>query len=311
MATGLIERLRAQGYSFCIIDPEGDYDELEDAVVLGSPDARRRSTSACSCWASPTRTRVINLLGIEAQRPAAFFMTLFARIRDLRAQTGRPHWLIVDEAHHVMPADWQPTELALPERLDGVLLVSVTPASIAPTALRLVDTLIVLGDKPREMLREFAEANEIGAAVELPRRTLERARRWSGTRRQARPPLCRARAQPHRARRHLRKYAEGELREDRSFYFRGPRRKTESARAEPHRVHGSGRWRRRGHLAFHLRSGRNLRWLRGGIKDENLAGQRRGDRARERRTQLPRANRCASSSKSAIRCRRNKQRRLL
>ena len=38
LATGFVERLRAQGYSFCIIDPEGDYDSFEAAVVLGGAE---------------------------------------------------------------------------------------------------------------------------------------------------------------------------------------------------------------------------------------------------------------------------------
>ena len=34
-STGILERLAAQGYQYCVIDPEGDYAELEGAVVLG------------------------------------------------------------------------------------------------------------------------------------------------------------------------------------------------------------------------------------------------------------------------------------
>ena len=39
VVAGLVERLRAANYNFCIIDPEGDYDSVESAVVLGSPGA--------------------------------------------------------------------------------------------------------------------------------------------------------------------------------------------------------------------------------------------------------------------------------
>ena len=86
-------------------------------------------------------------------------MTLFARIRDLRAKTGRPHWLIVDEVHHVLPADWKPAELNLPQQLDGVLMISVTPSAVSATAVGLVETVIVIGEKPDEMLGEFAAVN--------------------------------------------------------------------------------------------------------------------------------------------------------
>ena len=40
LTTGLIERLNAKHYGFCVIDPEGDYDVLEDAAVLGSRRSR-------------------------------------------------------------------------------------------------------------------------------------------------------------------------------------------------------------------------------------------------------------------------------
>src|SRR5204863_357016 len=35
--TGLLERLAAAGYQFCLIDPEGDYPAFADAVVIGDP----------------------------------------------------------------------------------------------------------------------------------------------------------------------------------------------------------------------------------------------------------------------------------
>ena len=111
----------------------------------------------------PDQNAVINLLGVKLNDRPWFFLSLFARIRELRARTGRPHWLIVDEAHHAMPANWRPTDQNLPERLEGVLMVSVSPKLVAPSVLRALDTLIVLGDRPREMLREFTDANRMRA----------------------------------------------------------------------------------------------------------------------------------------------------
>src|SRR5690606_39381842 len=40
LVTGVLERLVEREFQFCVIDPEGDYAELEDAVVLG--DARQQ-----------------------------------------------------------------------------------------------------------------------------------------------------------------------------------------------------------------------------------------------------------------------------
>jgi HAD superfamily hydrolase (TIGR01484 family) len=271
VAAGLVERLRTNGYSFCIIDPEGDYDAVESAVVLGNPQHAPTIDECIQLLGKPEENAVINLLGLKVNDRPWFFMTLFARIRDLRARTGRPHWLIVDEAHHVMPANWQPTDLTLPERLEGVLMVSVTPSLMSAAVLRSIDTLIVLGEKPKEMLREFTDANE-RAPVDPPRASLEAGTAviWNKTA-NAQPLLVRLEPSRTERRRHLRKYAEGELPEDRSFYFRGPQGKLK-LRA-PNLITfmdladgvDDDTW------LFHLRQGEISEWLRRGIKDEALA----------------------------------------
>jgi hypothetical protein len=268
---GLVERLRAANYNFCIIDPEGDYDSVESAVVLGNPEHAPTVDECLQLLSKPDQNVVINLLGVKLDDRPWFFLSLFSRIRELRARAGRPHWLIVDEAHHAMPANWRPTDQNLPERLEGVVMVSVSPNLVAPSVLRALDTLIVLGEKPREMLREFADANRSTAPGDVPE-ALESgtALLWSKSAADASTLL---RVEPSRTerRRHLRKYAEGELPEDRSFYFRGPEGKLNL------RAHNlilfmdladgvdDDTW------EFHRRKGEISQWLRQEIKDEELA----------------------------------------
>ena len=271
LAVGLVERLRSKGYSFCIVDPEGDYDAVEGAAVLGSPERAPSVEECMQLLAKAGENAVINLLGIKFNERPNFFVSLFSRIRDLRAKTGRPHWLIVDEAHHVLPADWKPAEAVLPQKLDGTLMVSVTPSAVAPAALRLVDTLIVIGKKPREMLDEFAQANETSA----PEGALDKipeggALLWHLSP-QEKPKFLTLEPTRTERKRHLRKYAEGSLGEDRSFYFRGPEGKMKL------RAHNlvvftdladgvdEETW------LHHWRRGEISQWLRSCIKDENLA----------------------------------------
>jgi HAD superfamily hydrolase (TIGR01484 family) len=273
VATGLVERLHARGYTFCIIDPEGDYDDVASAAVLGSPEHAPTVDECIHLLSKSGTSAVINLLALSLADRPWFFTTLFAQVRDLRARTGRPHWLIVDEAHHVMPANWQPTDTTMPERLDGVLLVSVTPSLVATPVLRRIDTLIVLGDKPDEMLCEFAQANEL-ERVDAPRASLEpgSALVWDKTTGAA--PLL-VRFQPSRTerKRHLRKYAEGELPEDRSFYFRGPegklRLRAQNLITFLDLADGvdDDTWR------YHLGRGDVSEWLKVAVKDEALAVQ--------------------------------------
>ncbi len=271
ISIGLIERLSAKQYSFCVIDPEGDYDLVEGAAVLGSPDRAPSVDECMQLLAKPDQNAVINLVGLKLSDRPNFFLTLLPRIRDLRAKTGRPHWLVVDEAHHVMPAGWQPTDVVLPQRLDGTLLVSVTPSVVAATALRLVDTLVVIGEKPREMVHEFAQANGIPAPV-VPAEKIPQgeALLWH---KDAGVGLQRMVLEPARMerRRHLRKYSEGSLPEDRSFFFRGAEGKLKL------RAHNlivfldladgvdEDTWR------FHWNRGEVSSWIRVCIKDEGLA----------------------------------------
>ncbi len=273
LTTGLIERLNAKHYNFCVIDPEGDYDVLEDAAVLGSPDRAPAVDECMQLLAKPHQNAVINLVGLALSDRPAFFMTLFARVRDLRAKTGRPHWLIVDEVHHVLPADWKPAELNLPKKLDGVVAISVGPSAIAPSAVALLDTVIVLGQKPNEMLREFAELNGKGAAPSpLARIPKGEAVVWHKNGAAAPAHFAIEPCKTER-RRHIRKYAEGELPEERSFYFRGPENKlklrAQNLMAFTDLADGvdAETW------LFHWQRGDVSSWLLRNVKDEELTGQ--------------------------------------
>jgi hypothetical protein len=213
---------------------------------------------------------VINLLGLKLADRPAHFMSLFTRILDIRAKSGHPHWLIVDEAHHVLPVDWQPTDIVLPQRLDGFLMVSVSPALIAPAAVKLVDSIVVLGDKPREMLQEFATAKEMApptlAVTKIPQ---GQALLWNADRNE--PQLVTLEPTKTDRRRHLRKYAEGSLGDDRAFWFRGPENKLK-LRAQNLITFldladgvDEETW------LHHWRKGEISDWLRRCVKDEELA----------------------------------------
>jgi HAD superfamily hydrolase (TIGR01484 family) len=273
LTTGLIERLNAKRYGFCVIDPEGDYDVLEDAAVLGSPDRAPSVDECMQLLAKPNQNAVINLVGLAFSDRPAFFMTLFARIRDLRAKTGRPHWLIVDEVHHVLPADWKPAELNLPQELDGVLMISVSPSAVSETALQLVKTVIVIGEKPAQMLREFAEVNgKTPPGSPMDKIPKGEALLWH---KDSKTPPEHFAIEPCKTerRRHIRKYAEGTLPEERSFYFQGPDKKL-NLRAPNLIVFtdladgvDAETW------LYHWQRGDVSGWLRRCVKDQELTDQ--------------------------------------
>ena len=222
VAVGLVERLKSKGYAFCIIDPEGDYDAVEGAAVLGSPERAPSVDECMQLLAKPGENAVINLVGLKFRDRPGYFMTLFTRMRELRARTGRPHWLVVDEAHHVLPADWQPTDHVLPpatrwctagERgcdLDcGSSAASFSTRSSSSVTSR---ATWCASSHRQSKLRP----------LKSPWKRCRKARRCSGTRLRGnnRGSSRSSRRRPN-GNGICAKYAEGSLGEDRSFYFRG------------------------------------------------------------------------------------------
>src|SRR5262249_31610487 len=85
VATGLIERFAARGYSFCVVDPEGDYDAMAAAVVLGTPE-RAPGIDEAMQLLERREDAVLNLVGMPLADRPAFFLALLPRLAALRAQ---------------------------------------------------------------------------------------------------------------------------------------------------------------------------------------------------------------------------------
>jgi hypothetical protein len=271
LATGLLERLAQSEYTYCVLDPEGDYEAMPGAVTLGSADRAASDEEVLHLLRKPGESAVVNLIALPlADRPACF-AKLLPHLVELRSRSGQPHWLVIDETHHMLPAGWQRGVAAQPERLHSVLQITVHPALIAQRNLRDVDTLIAVGDEPERMFQEFAEAVE-AVPPEVERGPLAKGEALVWFRG---PPerVIRMRIAPGTVerRRHTRKYAEGELPPDRSFYFRGPDGRL-NLRAQNLILFlqladgvDDETW------LHHLRDGDYSRWVRDNVKDEELA----------------------------------------
>src|SRR5579871_4337611 len=274
IVTGLIERMTEQGYQQCIVDPEGDYAHDEGAVVLGSAKHAPTVDEVIDVLASPGRNVVANLLGLELDQRPLFATALLPRLLDLRARLGRPHWIVLDETHHLLPATWQAADPALAAQLSGMLLVTVHPKHVSPVVLRAVDHVVAIGRTPQEALDEFAAAR----GERAPRLPMGETGLAAGEAFIWSPPernTARVRTIPGRGERtrHARKYAEGALEPDESFYFRGPDDRL-NLRAQNLQFFlqvadgvDAGTW------LYHLRRRDYSAWMRKSIKDEGLAGE--------------------------------------
>jgi HAD superfamily hydrolase (TIGR01484 family) len=285
-ATSFLEALAEQHYQFCITDPEGDYDSLPLAITLGGPQRGPTVDEILQLLKRPEENAVVNLVGLPLADRPPFFLALLTRLLEMRARTGRPHWLVVDEAHHLLPASWEPGTLALPQGLKSTLFITVHPNQVAAAALASVGSVVAVGKAPEETVRQFC-----GVVKEkppgVPAGALQAGEVMFWARGAGQPPR-KVRVTPSRTerQRHTRKYAEGELPPERSFYFRGPDRKL-NLRAQNLMLFlqmadgvDDETWR------HHLRAGEYSRWFREAIKDEALASEAEGV---ERRADLPAA----------------------
>lgn len=224
-ATAFLERLGEQGYQYCIIDPEGDYAALEGAVVLGDEQGAPGIDEILTSLERPDVNLVINLVHIGLHDRPGYFERLLPRLLEIYARTGRPHWLVMDEAHHVLPAEHSPLTPALLGELPPILWVTVYPDHLSHISLEQVDLMVAIGQDPEGTLKKFASAlRQPAPGVEIAALETGEALLWDH--RHGRT-VQKIRIDPPREkmRRHKRKYAQGDMGPELSFYFQGPEQK--------------------------------------------------------------------------------------
>jgi len=273
VTTTFLERLAAAGYQYCVVDPEGDYEGLSDTIAVDGPEPRALIGAVLEILAGPDQRVSVSLSDLRLEERPAFFGALLLRLQELRATTGRPHWIIVDEAHHLMPSEWEPARTALPGELTSLLFVTVHPDHVSRAALALVDTVVIVGRDASTTVDALARAqgqHMWSTPDGLDDPALGEAWLLSEG---APAVLFNVLAPASDRRRHRRKYAKGELGTDKSFYFRGPderlnlRAQNLSTFAQLADGVDDETW------THHLRRHDYSKWFREAIKDPVLADE--------------------------------------
>jgi HAD superfamily hydrolase (TIGR01484 family) len=262
---GLLQTLIESEYQVCLIDPEGDYGSFPGTTTVGDDKHAPAIEQVLQNLEKPAAQVIVNLVGVAMADRPDFFVRLLPRLQELRLRTGRPHWIVVDEAHHLLPAQWAPGSAELAGEQNNIILITVHPDRMPHAALKAIDVVVCIGPSAENVTHSFPDAPRL-APVDLPSGEALVWFRRSGAIRQIEYIASTA-----ERKRHQRKYAHGELAEDRSFYFRGPDLKL-NLRAQNlitfvQLAEGvdDGTW------MYHLRCGDYSRWFREDIKDPELA----------------------------------------
>lgn len=273
-ASALVERLVAAGYQICLIDPEGDYDDGlgPSSVVIGDADSTPSAQEVIGLLEQPNQSVVVNLLAVPIPDRPGFFEHLLPQITAHSTRVGRPHWLVVDEAHHLLPRALEAKTVDVVAELGALMLITVHPEAVSPAVLKALNTVVAVGEEPASAINAVAQQTDAKApSVDVGEPVSGRLALW----RTGEPNAAPVDLEPPKAerRRHRRKYALGTMSPDKSFYFRGP---DERLNLRAHNLAlflqiGDGvdeeTW------AHHRRQGDYSEWIRETIGDDDLAEQ--------------------------------------
>ena len=151
-ATRFLSRVVAAGYQCCLVV---DDRRVEGVAGVGTKDRPPDLGEVMELLQRPDRHAAVCLTGVPLRDRPALLAALLPRLQELRARLGRPHWIMIDDAHHLFPDGPAPAAPSLPRDLGGLLLITAHPERLSGAVLQAVDTVLAAGDRPEETLRPF------------------------------------------------------------------------------------------------------------------------------------------------------------
>lgn len=223
LTTTFIEALVETNYQFCLVDPEGDYTDFPDAVVIGDSNHVPVIEEAMKMLTNSYQNVIICLLGIPFEKRPYFFNEFITKYTGLKNKKGHPHWLIVDEGYQVLPANMEQTILNLPATMKCFLIISTTANNLNGTIFKHIDTVFAIGDEPGQLLSDFAVRkgtnNKFSSVKPLPKGKV-----WMWEVSKPDPFIIETKKPKHLNKRHIGKYATGDMKYN-AFVFKGPENK--------------------------------------------------------------------------------------
>lgn len=271
LAISVLETLTQRGEQCCVIDPEGDYRGLENSIVLGTADRAPSVEEVVGVLEQPDDHCIVSFFSIDKQSRPEYFNRLFRALSELRSRTGRPHWIIVDEAHYAAPAEWQPAKMWSGSELAGIIFITAYHDKISPAVLEHVDWIISIAEEPETAIAQCCQIMNEELPEFHPPEDLRKHRALAWRRGDSRPVWFSRLASTSQGQRHQHSYYEGEMDEHLRFVFRGPDGKLSLVATNLRDFINIAKGVDEDTWMFHLRRYDFSTWLRDVIKDEKLA----------------------------------------
>lgn len=267
LTTFFSESLNNRQYQFCLVDPEGDYSDLQGTVTTGDAEHLPNIEEIISLLKNPLQNVVINTLAVPLPDRPEFFNKVLAPLLELRKSLGHPHWFIFDEAHHLIPAGAANSFFNIPGDLNNFVLVTTEPKLLNPSIVSQTDLLMVIGKEPAVVFDQYAQLRKIPTSNDSIK-TLNKGEVWIWEKENIFP--IRIERPTQLMQRHKKKYSMGDM-QDNSFYFRGPGKKL-NLKANNLMIFiqmaegiDDETW------MYHLGKKEYSKWFRNAIHDEDLA----------------------------------------
>ena len=163
-----LERLAACGYQYCVLDTRGEYLEFNPAVVFGTRTRAPDPTEVLTALQKPGVHAVVCLLALERARRPEFVCDLMRRLVALREETGRPHWIVLDEAQEVPGGRDVQSELA-DEPAENLIHVTSDPGRLTLDVVAAAGVVVGRGPQAHEMLSSVAARMDLAPPAEPER----------------------------------------------------------------------------------------------------------------------------------------------
>ena len=165
----MLERFCTAGYQFCVLDGRGEYLDFQPAVVFGTQEVAPDPFEILTALEKPDVQAVVCLAAVLPAKRAAFFERLNAELHSLREKTGRPHWLVIDEAQELTPRLDAETARSGPPA-ENTIYVTTDPMAIDPRIVDAVQVTVERAPGDGKVLVTFRHGKQ-PLLVTLPPRT--------------------------------------------------------------------------------------------------------------------------------------------